>query len=374
MKGRGPKAALLGLSAAVGGLAGGLVVALFSGILAGQPASTATPAITPRGPLALDETHIADLFESAGPSVVFITTLDQQPALDALEIGTNRQGAGSGFVWDASGHIVTNLHVVSEAAGVVVTLDDQTSWVARVVGSSPRHDLAVLAIDAPANALRPLAMGTSSDLRVGQLVLAIGNPFGLDHTLTTGIVSALDRAISTGSGQQLSGMIQTDASINPGNSGGPVLDSAGRLIGVSTAIVRQGALSGIGFAVPVDTVRQVVPQLIDHGHLSRPWLGLRVAQDSTARRLGVPGLLVLGVAPGSPAALAGIRGTEHDGRQLVLGDVLTALDHSPLRSSEDLARALETRAVGQVVHLELSRDGRTEGFALTLSPPASQNF
>ncbi len=328
-------------------------------------------AVTPRGPLAQGEQATIDLFARLAPSVVSITTLAVYR--DALTLNANAvpQGAGSGFVWDDAGHVVTNFHVVAQASAVQVTLDDHTTWPARLVGAAPEKDLAVLRIDAPAASLHPIPVGTSADLQVGQAVFAIGNPFGLDHSLTTGIVSALGRSIESLSGREIEGVIQTDASINPGNSGGPLLDSAGRLVGINTAIQSpSGASAGIGFAVPVDTVNRVVPQLVRHGRLVRPRLGLQVATDAIARRLRLEGLLVLSVEPDGPAAQVGIVGTRRDPRDaLVLGDVLRQLDDRPLRSADDLLLELEQHDPGATVRLVLERGGALRTVQVTLEAP-----
>ncbi|HHH13620.1 MAG TPA: trypsin-like serine protease, partial [Thiolapillus brandeum] len=229
-------------------------------------ALTAEPrAVTPRGSLAeVEQTNIA-IFRKASPSVVYITTTEDLVNLWTRDITRIPRGTGSGFVWDGHGHIVTNFHVIEGASAAYVRLQDQKTYRAVLVGASPADDLAVLRIQASLSILKPLPIGSSADLQVGQMVYAIGNPFGLDHTLTTGVISALDRTIRTENGV-VDGLIQTDAAINPGNSGGPLLDSAGRLVGVNTAIYSpSGAYAGIGFAVPVDRVNRVVPQLIAHG-------------------------------------------------------------------------------------------------------------
>jgi S1-C subfamily serine protease len=281
--------------------------------------------VTPRGDLAQDEKATVELFQRASPSVVYITTLSRQQGL--FEVQDVPQGTGSGFLWDRRGDVVTNFHVIQGASAARVTLHDQSEWPATLVGAAPDQDLAVLRIRAPAEKLAPLLVGTSRDLQVGQKVFAIGNPFGLDFTLTTGVVSALGRSIRALTGRRIDDVIQTDAAINPGNSGGPLLDSAGRLIGVNTQIASpSGASAGIGFAVPVDTVNRVVPEILEHGRVVRPQLGIEVAGESVLRRAGVEGVLVISVARGSAAESAGIRGTSRaeDG-SLILGDVIQGL-------------------------------------------------
>ena len=264
-------------------------------------------AITPRGDLAEEEKTTIALFRQASPSVVHITTLAVRQDAFSLDVFQIPQGTGSGFVWDKQGHIVTNFHVIRDADAAQVTLADHSSWKARLVGAYPDKDLAVLMVDAPKDKLHPIAIGTSHDLQVGQRLFAIGNPFGLDQSLTTGIISALGREIESVNRLAIKDMIQTDAAINPGNSGGPLLDSSGRLIGVNTAIYSpSGASAGIGFAIPVDEVNRIVPQLIRHGKVVRPGLGVQVAPDHLADELGINGVVIVGVQPGSPAAKAGL--------------------------------------------------------------------
>jgi S1-C subfamily serine protease len=266
--------------------------------------------------------------------------------------------------------VVTNLHVVADADAAQVTLKDGSAYAARVKGLSPEDDLAVLKIDAPPDRLRPLPVGSSGDLQVGQSVFAIGNPFGLDQTLSRGVISGLGREIPSHTGSYMAGMIQTDAAINPGNSGGPLLDSAGRLIGVNTAIFSPtGAYAGVGFAIPVDTVNRVVPQLISHGRVIRPRIGIRIADDSLARRLDMEGVLVLGVERGSPAERAGMRGTlRARGGTIVLGDLIVGMDGKPVRNSGDLFRLLGLHAAGDTVALNLVRDRKQLDLEVTLAP------
>lgn len=311
--------------------------------------------VTPRGPLAADEKATIKLFQKTSPSVVYITTLRR----DFFNLNTFDipQGSGLGFVWDAVGHIITNYHVIQDASRAQVTLADQSVWEAQRVGVAPSKYLAVLFIQAPRKKLKPLAIGASNDLQVGQNVYAIGNPFGLDQTLTTGIISALGREISTTDNRTITGVIQTDAAINPGNSGGPLLDSAGRLIGVNTAIYSSsGSSAGIGFAVPVDTVNRVVPQLIRHGRIIRPGLGIRLADDVTARRLNLPGVLILQVEPGSAARAAGLQGTWRDRRgRIVFGDIIVDIGSQPVHTANDLLNVLENHQVGDTVAVDIVR-------------------
>ncbi len=313
-----------------------------------------------RADLGEDEKKRIALFETASPSVVFITTLAVQQDLFSMNVMEVPQGSGSGFIWDRAGHIVTNYHVIAGADAAQVTLSDHSGWPARLVGTAPEKDLAVLRIEAPANLLRPLAIGTSDDLRVGQGVLAIGNPFGFDQSLTTGVISALGREIDSVAGLPIRDVIQTDAAINPGNSGGPLLDSAGRVIGVNTAIYTpSGASAGIGFAIPVHAVQGAVPDLIAHGRVQRATLGVELAPDTVLRQAGLEGALIFRVARGSGADQADLRGT----RRLPLGrwqlgDVIVGIDGKPVRSSADVFLALEEKKAGDTAELEIVRDGR----------------
>jgi S1-C subfamily serine protease len=337
-----------------------------------QVGGTAQPLpVTPRGPLGEDERATIALFEKARASVVFIATAERVLNPWTRNVFQVPRGAGSGFIWDDRGHVVTNAHVVAGASAATVRLVDGRAFEATLVGASPAHDLAVLRIAIPANRPPPLPIGTSGDLRVGQRVFAIGNPFGLDWTLTTGIVSALERELPAEGGGIIERLIQTDAAINPGNSGGPLLDSAGRLIGVNTAIYSpSGASAGIGFAVPVDTVNRVVPRLIAQGRYIRPTLGIRVEEQLNAAlsaRLGVTGVFVLEVEPGSPAERAGMRPArlQRDG-SIVPGDVIVALSGRPLRRVADLLSALDERNPGETVTASVLRDGRRIELAMTL--------
>jgi S1-C subfamily serine protease len=326
-------------------------------------------AVAPRGPLGADEIANVELFRRASPSVVHITTLETQRDLLSLNVTQVPRGTGTGFVWDDKGHIVTNFHVIQGGSAARVTLNDQSGFPARVVGAFPDRDLAVLKIDAPAAKLPPIAIGTSRDLAVGQRVYAIGNPFGLDQTLTTGIVSALNREIESFNGRLIRGVVQTDAAINPGNSGGPLLDSAGRLIGVNTQIASpSGANAGIGFAIPVDEVNRIVPRLIRDGRFVRPALGVSTGPPGLGRALNLPrGVVILDVGRGSPAARAGLEAfrRERNG-EIVQGDVITAIDNEPVATLDDLLEQLERRSPGESVTLTLWRSGQTRKQSVTL--------
>ena len=319
-----------------------------------------TRGVSPRGDLAPGEKSTIALFRQASPSVLHITAISVQRDLFTLNLYQIPEGTGSGFIWDHNGNIITNFHVIQNADVAQVTLGDQTTWKARRVGVAPDKDIAVLRIDAPTNRLQPIPIGTSKDLQVGQSVFAIGNPFGLDQSLTTGVISALGREIESVTRRPIQGVIQTDAAINPGNSGGPLLDSAGRLIGVNTAIYSpSGASAGIGFAIPVDTVNRIVAELIRSGKVTRPGIGIQIAEEQIADRLGVKGILVVDVVAGSAAAKAGIRPTRREGSGRVrLGDVITAVDGKKVESPNELFILLENYKVGDVVNLSLLRDGK----------------
>jgi S1-C subfamily serine protease len=337
---------------------------------AGLEPDAALRTVAPRGDLAAFEKTTIDIFHRNSPSVVHITTLVNAASDDfGLDVQQVPEGTGSGFVWDKQGRIVTNFHVIRGADVAQVVLADHSTWKASLVGAAPEADLAVLAIDAPEGRLQPIEIGASHDLQVGQSVFAIGNPFGLDHTLTTGIVSALGREIGGESGRTIKGMIQIDAPINPGNSGGPLLDSSGRLIGVNSAIASPtGAFAGVGFAIPVDRVNRVVTDLIRHGKIVRPTLGIEPAPDQWVDDLGLSGVLVLGVVPGGPAAKAGIRATRRtpDG-EIELGDLVLAIDGQTLQSGDDLLSAQENRKVGDTVTLLLLRDDKRREVKVTLA-------
>ncbi len=301
------------------------------------------------------------LFERVAPSVCFITTSNVRMDYWSRNVTEIQRGSGSGFVWDRSGHIVTNYHVIQGADRATVTLADRSSWSAKLVGSAPEKDLAVLKIEALRNALLPIPLGESDILRVGQSVYAIGNPFGLDQTLTTGIISALGREIQSVSGVPIRDVIQTDAAINPGNSGGPLLNSSGQLIGVNTAIYSpSGASAGIGFSIPSDAVRWVVPELIRYGKIKRPSLGVELARPQLAQRLGLQGALVIDVTLGGAAERAGIRPTYRNrSGEIILGDVIIGIGNEKIKSSSEIPLALEKFQPGERVRVSLLRDGKS---------------
>jgi S1-C subfamily serine protease len=351
----------------IGLLAGWLLVGRIQGGVSGGP-SAVPRAVTPRGDLADDEKTTIELFERTSPSVAYITSIAHRRDFFGFNVFEIPQGTGSGFVWDKAGHIVTNFHVIMDANAVDVTLADHSKWKATLVGAEPSKDLAVLRISAPASVLVPITVGTSQDLRVGQKVFAIGNPFGLDSTLTTGIVSALGRTISSVDNRTIQDVVQTDAAINPGNSGGPLLDSAGRLIGVNTQIASpSGASAGVGFAVPADTVNRVVPQLITHGRMKRPHLGITVVPAHLARRARIRGVIIGSITPGGGAEAAGLKGTTITRReQIIWGDVIQKIDDRGITSFDDLLTALEKHEPGDTVTVTYRRGKRTMSKRVTL--------
>ncbi|WP_050417577.1 trypsin-like peptidase domain-containing protein [Azoarcus sp. CIB] len=339
-----------------------------------SPKQAAERTVTPRGDLAADEKSTIELFEHARDSVVFITTAQLVRDAWTRNVMQVPRGSGSGFIWDDAGHVVTNFHVIRGASQATVKLADGRDYQAALVGASPAHDIAVLRIGVGFKRPPPVPVGTSGDLKVGQKVFAIGNPFGLDWTLTTGIVSALDRSLPGEDGETtIEHLIQTDAAINPGNSGGPLLDSNGRLIGINTAIYSpSGASAGIGFAVPVDTVMRVVPQLIKNGLYVRPVLGIQIDEDVNVRlleELEVEGVVVLRVMPGSAADKAGLRGIrqERDG-SFYPGDIIVSLDGQAVSSVAKLTARLDDHRVGDTVKLGVLREGKEVSLSVTLQP------
>lgn len=316
--------------------------------------------IVAAGNLAEDEKATISLFKQSSQSVVYITTseLGRDFNFNILEIP---RGSGTGFIWDEKGHVVTNYHVVQGGNRFRVTLADQTTVSAVIIGGDANKDIAVLQLDVPPQGLTPLLIGSSDKLEVGQKVFAIGNPFGLDQTLTTGIISGLGRQIQAQNGRMIDGMIQTDAAINPGNSGGPLIDSRGRLIGMNTAIYSpSGASAGVGFAIPVDTLQRIVPQLLRHGKVIRPALGASYVPDQVVKQLGLQGALIATIRPGGGAYEAGLipirRNEEGD---ILLGDLIVALNGKPVSSVDDFLNELENHSVGDKIKLTILRGPRS---------------
>jgi S1-C subfamily serine protease len=322
-----------------------------------------------RAQLIEDERNTIDIVKRMKTSVVFITNIQLVRDWFFNEEKVPK-GSGSGFIWDDRGHIVTNFHVIEGGIEFSVTLPNQEQRQARVVGKDEKKDIAVLQIQGNLKDLSPVTVGTSKDLQVGQKVIAIGNPFGFDHTVTKGIVSALGRQMLGAGDVTIRDMIQTDASINPGNSGGPLLNSSGELIGMNTMIVSpSGASSGVGFAVPVDTIKKIVPEIIRYGKVIRPGLPVTLLSDQYARRFGIEGkgVAIVEVRGGSEASKAGLRGLSQDRRgYLYLGDVIIAIDQTKVRSYDDLYSALENYKIGDTVTLTVERDGKELKFRTTL--------
>ncbi len=333
-----------------------------------MPTTPATASATPppvpplsAGARIEDERNTIGVFRGTAPSTVFVT---QTRVVEDFWGGTAQEvpaGSGSGFVWDDKGHVVTNFHVVEGARSVTVTFHTQETFEAKVVGLEPRKDIAVLEVQAPAKLLVPIKVAKGAQLEVGQKTVAIGNPFGLDFTLTTGVISALGRQVQGAGGVSIRDMIQTDAAINPGNSGGPLLDSSGQLIGMNTMIYsRSGASAGIGFAVPVTTIARVVPQIIKTGKAEQ--VGLGVVADphqKLERRLGIRGVIVMQVPPGSPAAGAGLRGLTRSRRGVLLGDVIVGVDDARIADFDDLYTALDAHKQDDVVKITVARGDET---------------
>jgi len=350
------------------------------------PQPTAPPATEsttePPGRLALLEDEIVRVYEQVGQGVVYIT--NRSYSYDFFLRPVPQEGSGSGIVYDQDGHIITNYHVIEDAAELFVTLPDGTTVPAEIVGADPSNDLAVIQVQVDPGLLHPIPLGTSDDLRVGQFVVAIGNPFGYERTLTVGVISALGRVIESPDERFIGEIIQTDAAINPGNSGGPLLDLWGRVIGVNTAIFSPSrASAGIGFAVPVNTVRKVVPALIERGYYPHPWLGIGYIWNLTPKRarilreagMDIPveeGVLLVEVTEGGPADQAGLRGGRERvqiGNTILLigGDVLTAVDGEPIPNGQDLLRYLDTQTqVGQTIQVTVWREGQEMTVPVTL--------
>jgi S1-C subfamily serine protease len=329
-----------------------------------------TPAVPPPSPGAFieDETNTMSVYDAAAPATVFVSQRQVRRGwgTQALEVAA---GSGTGFVWDDQGHIVTNFHVVDGGSSWAVTLHNQRTYDAVLVGGEPRRDIAVLKIEAPPEELVAIRRpGEKARLRVGQKTVAIGNPFGLDHTLTTGVISALGREVPGYGGVSIPDMIQTDASINPGNSGGPLLDSRGQLIGMNTMIFSQsGSSAGIGFAVPVEIIQRIVPQIIRTGSATQPGMGITILHDNIARRHGIQGVIVGEVRADGPAAKAGVRGIRLGSRgERLLGDVIVEVEGRRVVDYDDLYNALDRHTPGDRVDITVSRGGDTETVSVVL--------
>ena len=362
-----PPARLLTLLGAAIALAGAALLAM-PNLVQGRT-EVAARTVAPRGALAADEQANIELFRRTSPSVVHITTLETQRDFFSTNVQQVPRGTGTGFAWDEHGHVVTNFHVIQGGSGARVTLSDQTTYPAKLVGAFPDRDLAVLKIDVPAAKLPPIPLGTSRDLLVGQRVYAIGNPFGLDQTLTTGIVSALNREIQSFNDRTIRAVIQTDAAINPGNSGGPLLDSAGRLVGVNTQIASpSGASAGIGFAIPADEVARIVPRLIRDGRYLRPAIGVTAGPAELHRALKLPkGVALVQVEAKGPAARAGLQPFRRASNgDIVAGDVITAINGEAVADLDDMLAALERRQPGDSVTLTVWRNGQSRKQGIVL--------
>jgi S1-C subfamily serine protease len=336
---------------------------------AGQPAGAPQAAqVQANAQFTEDERNTIDIVRKTKNSCVFITNLQYVRDFFYSSDQPVPRGSGSGFVWDDQGHIVTNFHVIEEGDKFMVSLPNQKQVEATLVGREPNKDIAVLKLAESVSDLTPVTVGTSRDLQVGQKVVAIGNPFGFDHTVTKGIVSALGRSMPGARGVTIRDMIQTDASINPGNSGGPLLNSAGELIGMNTMIASpSGASSGVGFAVPVDTIRKIVPQIIQCGKVTEPDLGVTFVNDEYARRAGLRGAVILEVPRDSQAYGAGLRGLSRDNRgRLFVGDIIVGIDETKIASYDDLYNALDGYKIGDTVMLEVDQGGKTRKVRITL--------
>jgi S1-C subfamily serine protease len=321
-----------------------------------------------QGQLLDDEKNTIEVVKKAQSSVVFITNIQLVRDIFSWTEEAVPRGSGSGFIWDDRGHIITNYHVIEDGDIFNVTLPNQEERQARLIGKEPNKDIAVLKIEGNLKGLYPIKIGSSGNLQVGQKVIAIGNPFGFDHTVTAGIVSALGRSMPGAGGVTIRDMIQTDASINPGNSGGPLLNSAGELIGMNTMIISpSGASSGIGFAIPVDTIKKIVPQIISYGRVIRPGLGITLLSDRYGRRLGIEGVVVYEVPLDSEAYKKGLRGlTRNRLGRLVVQDIIKGIDSKKVRSYDDLYNLLDDYRIGDKVTLTVERDGKTRKVELTL--------
>ena len=335
-----------------------------------RPTTPVPRKIIPREELGSGEKARIAVFEATWRSVVHITTLAVRADPFRFRVSEVPSGTGSGFIWDAQGHIVTNYHVIKGASHARVTFADQSTLPAKLVGFSPRNDLAVLQVSGIPAKLPVLSIGTSRDLVVGQDVIAIGSPFGFDYTLSTGVISGLGREVEGAGGLPIIGAIQTDAAINPGNSGGPLIDSSGRLVGINTMIFSpSGASAGVGFAVPADTVARVVPDLIAFGQEIMPDIGAEFVEDAWTARLGLPGVLVLQVYKGSPAEQVGLAPTKVQQLtgEIALGDVITHIGDVAVHNKTEFHLELEKHKPGETVTLTVVRNGATRTVSIVLA-------
>ena len=340
-----------------------LVQPYLTRLLSTDPSS---PTVAPRGTLSEEERANIDLFERVSPSVVQVVIRQDSSSIFEEDSGGGGDKSGSGFIWDAAGNIVTNNHVIGGATDILVRFAAGGTLAADIVGTAPNYDLAVIRLRNPPTPLRPVAVGSSSDLKIGQFAYAIGNPFGLDQSLSSGVISALHRRLPTNSLHQVANVIQTDAAVNPGNSGGPLLDSSGRVIGVNTAIISpSGSNAGIGFAIPMDVVNRVVPLLIRDGRVPAPGIGIVPVSEEGITRLGVEGIPIMRTMPGYPAARAGLRGV--DPRTGVLGDVIVSVNDKPVQRVSDLAVEIDQAGVGSDVRLGIMRDNHAETVTVTVT-------
>ena len=353
-------------------LSGGLLLALVAGFFLLTIQGT-QPFASPAADFSTDdESNTVEVFRRASPSVVSVTNTALLRRPFSLQLEEADRGTGSGFVWNAKeGIIVTNFHVVYQANRIRVTLLDGTEYQAEVVGMAPEKDLAVLRIDAPPDNLVALKPGDSSELTVGRKVLAIGNPFGFDSTLTVGVVSALEREIKSPTGRTIRDVIQTDAAINLGNSGGPLINSSGELVGVNTSIYSPNrASSGIGFAIPVNTVKKIVPELIRYGRLNRPVMGIEYVPTVYTRRQGIKGVAILRVASRGPADRAGMVGVRQDRRgNIYFGDIIIAIDDEPIANQDQLLTQLEKHEPGDSITVTTIREDDILNHEVTLKAP-----
>lgn len=325
-----------------------------------RPAAIPKPVTIVDSELSSDEQNVIEVYKRFSPSVVFIANAANAGNRFSLNITQIPRGTGSGFIWDHDGHIVTNYHVIEGASSIIVRLQDQSNWRAHVVGTDIENDIAVIRVGAPPNKLQPVIIADATKLQVGQRVIAIGNPFGLDTTLTVGFISALGRQITTEAGWHIDGLIQTDAAINPGNSGGPLLDSFGRVVGVNTAILSpSGTSSGIGFSVPIDTVNEIVPLLISNGKVPYPFLGVRVLPPHMEELFQEEGMVIGGIVENSPADKASLQGITRTRQGDRVNDVIIAINDEPVTNGDGLVKILRRNyKPGDIVTLSVKRQNK----------------